>query len=168
MYITEKVDVASNNKPEAIGVLSHFKERSDEDGSRPEGCHIQAVLKPEAFATLVGALQAGRVLDRVTARVQGLEYGWEPDGSGMVWDIAKAPKAPVVELSFGIPLTPPEPTPSSDAEDEVDETNFPASGADIRRLQEVVARKIDLLTSSMWKVAISIGTGVLVAWLLLR
>ncbi len=106
MYLVEATDVADvSEKENNIGALFCFEERSRDDDFRPEECHIEAGLNRDIFNALLSAIQAGRLPDRVSVTVHGLEYGWEPDGSGKIWDVKALKRAPVTNLSFGIRLT---------------------------------------------------------------
>jgi hypothetical protein len=104
MLLQESADVVSvPEKEEPIGILSYLEESSGDYNFSPEGCHIQAVINREVFKTLLSAIQAGRLPDRVSVTVRGLKYyGW--DGSGKTWDVKTLANAPVTNLSFDILL----------------------------------------------------------------
>ncbi|MGH9890899.1 MAG: hypothetical protein ACREA0_02720 [bacterium] len=112
-----------------IGYLSHGPESTCE----LEGCHIEAHIHRETFTSLLETLQAGRMPDWVNVKVKGLTYGWEPDGTGKVWDISANANVPVLELTVRIPLAAAPVLTTSEGEDE-HVSHFPATSAHVKAL----------------------------------
>lgn len=167
MYLVEKGAPTEEQKSEAVGVLSYFEESSDDYHTTPEECHLEVAFDADSFHSLLTSLQAGRIPDWVSVRVQGLEHGWEPDGSGKVWDVKETPQAPVISVSFGIPLTAPQArTPANDNDDEVGST-LPASSADILELRSTMANQTALLVNALWK-SVTVIVAVALVLLLIR
>lgn len=81
-------------KPEAtedaIDLLSYIEPISSSDGFLDSGASYQATcqLPSEQIDELIAAARIGRLPASFDISVEGpgIEYGWEPDGSGMEWD----------------------------------------------------------------------------------
>jgi hypothetical protein len=166
MLLWERVDVVSvPEKEEPIGILFYLKEVSSRyENLSPEACHIKAVINQEVFNTLLSAIQAGRLPDRVSVTVRGLEYGPEPDGRGKIWDVKGLERAPVTNVSFGILLIPSNTESSVDSSSSDSIGRLPASSADIRMLQSHIADQIALLTRTVWT-ALAFLSVVLLLWI---
>lgn len=93
LWTIEFIDRGSGNEltklHNAVGLLSYFKEfesKFDEDYC-PEACHGWAILDPPTFSVLRDMALEGKLASGMRLHVLGMEYGWEPDGSGKVWDV---------------------------------------------------------------------------------
>lgn len=105
-YITEGVTYNDHaEKQGAIGFLKYWPECQSADDHSPETCHVSFALKPEIFGTLLSALQKGYLPKTIHIEVKGLEWGQEPDGSGVVWNVEAANALPVVEVKFIVSLS---------------------------------------------------------------
>ena len=166
MYLFEKETAVGDQAPEAVGVLSYFEASSDDFHSNPEECHIEAGLDRDNFQTLVAALQAGRVPDWISIRAQGLTHGWEPDGSGKVWDTKNTPQAPVISVSFGMPLTSSQAHFLAEDEDEVG-GSLPASSADIALLRSTILSQTTLLVNTI-RNSVAVIVVVALIWFFVR
>lgn len=74
----------------AIGMLNYYAARHseyDDIDDTPEACYAWANLDSEAFALLRDMAQAGKLPAGFRLNCYGISYGWEPDGSGKVWDV---------------------------------------------------------------------------------
>lgn len=87
---------------EAIGFFKYWPERQSEDDSRPETCHVSVALTLDVFGTLLSALQNGRLPKAIHIKVKGLEWGWEPDGSGVVWDVEASDALPAGFANYAL------------------------------------------------------------------
>jgi hypothetical protein len=163
MYLREAIE--PSKEVEALGTLSHFDAMSDDYDSEPENCHVDAALKPDNFALLLSAMQTGRVPNSVNITVRGLEYGPDPKGRIKVWDVTAMRCAPVIKLSFGIPLTVHGLEESSDAEELETADNLPASKADIRSLQQELSQQFALLGRSARKTFIGVVAAAFLMWI---
>ena len=160
MRLQERVDVVGvPEKEEPIGVLSYL-----EEGSGPEGCHIEAVINPEIFSALLSAIQAGRLPDRVSVTVRGLKYGSDRDGREKIWNVKALENASVMNLSFGILLIASD-TESSDSSSAESIGHLPASSADIRTLQSNITDQIAVLSRTVWQALACLVGAVLVLWI---
>ncbi len=87
----------------AIGMLNYYPERQDVDYSVSEGCSAWAHLEKESFALLSSFVLSGRLPTSIRIHTKGgLRYGWEPDGSGKVWDVQANPNSSVQQLEISL------------------------------------------------------------------
>lgn len=74
----------------AIGLINYYEESKyeayDIDDS-PEACDAWAILDSPTFALLRDMALTGRLPAAFRLEARGIKYGWEPDGSGKVWDV---------------------------------------------------------------------------------
>jgi len=130
------------DKQKAIGYLSHHEAAKDSTLLLDETCYISAALAPATFSSLLTVLESGRLPNQIYTRIRGLKYGWEPDGSGKVWDIAKTPGPSVLEIKFSTPLI----TSGEDRDGEQDTFDYsPPARGDIERLERSVAEALAAL-----------------------
>gem|GEM_PF-2344107 len=82
----------------AVGLINHYEEYKSEHydiDDSPEACHAWVNLDSLTFALLRDMALAGKLPRAFRFEARGIEYGWEPDGSGKVWDV-KAHKNAVI------------------------------------------------------------------------
>ncbi len=89
----------------AIGYLKYHPESHGIEHNFPETCNASFALKAEIFGTLLSAIQSGHLPASISVVTKGLEWGWEPDGSGVVWDTKACPNVPIVEVGFNVPFS---------------------------------------------------------------
>jgi len=82
--------------------MHYFEEATDDLSSHPSSIMFNGFVEPEAFTELADHIKSGLVPETITvefadglsrlftttgenARKRVLEYGWEPDGSGVIW-----------------------------------------------------------------------------------
>ena len=87
---------------QAIGRMNYFSSREHEFVDIPESSHLWAHLEDRSFDLLTQSVLAGHVPTNVRVDVKGLKWGWEPDGSAVVWDIAKGPNATITHLEMAL------------------------------------------------------------------
>lgn len=98
----------NENKISTLGFFPTSESRDDLPG-RDASLEAFIFVGDEIFDRLVRSIQAGRKPDSIHIDLSsdGLEYGWEPDGSRMVWKIDK-PTSPtyikVEGMQLNIPL----------------------------------------------------------------
>lgn len=166
MRLLEGTDVAGVPEIEkTIGVLSYLKENSRDYNFDPEGCHIDAVINRENFNTLLSAIQAGRLPDRVSVTVRGLKYGSEIDGRGKTWDVKALENAPVTNLAFGILLIASNGEFSTNSSSSESIGHLPASSADIQALRSHIADQIAVLSRTVWQALACLVGAVLLLWI---
>ncbi len=103
--ITEAVTYNDHaTEQDAIGFLKYWAERQSTDDHSPEKCCVSVALKPDVFGTLLNALQNGCLPNAIHIDVKGLKYGWEADGSGIVWNLEAANALSIIEARFNVPL----------------------------------------------------------------
>ena len=93
---------AFSQEHKAIGQLDYLARMEpgiDDDGF-PESCAAWAILDPASFALVRDMAVSGRLPECIRLRAQGLTYGWEPDGSGKVWDIEAKPHVAIGEIEI--------------------------------------------------------------------
>jgi hypothetical protein len=93
---------------EAIGFITYYsgaRGRVDPDN---EICQVSFFLEPRDFESLVSACRAKSEAIHFSINADGMEVGWQPDGSGSEWDVVKHPKIPIVYMQFQIDLSPPQ------------------------------------------------------------
>lgn len=116
----------------AIGMLNYYTATEDVDYSIEEGGSAWAHLEHEPFSLLSKFVMSGRLPSSVRIHAQGggLRYGWEPDGSGKVWDVKANKNAPVkqLEISLGI-------VGQSEDEEAVTEIHRPVAADDLHNLE---------------------------------
>lgn len=105
-------------EPEKKGMIHYWKGSDDLIFPAPP-CYNLTIFLPSAdYEDLRRTAGAGLPLRTVRIDVEGMKYGWEPDGSGKKWDNISTPTLEVVgcALFFGHPEEeeivpdPPEPT----------------------------------------------------------
>lgn len=87
----------------AVGMINYFEERRskhDDIDDSPEGCDAWANVDAETFALLREMALAGRLPSSFRLHVSGMNYGWEPDGSGKVWDVKAHKNASINKLEI--------------------------------------------------------------------
>jgi hypothetical protein len=97
---------------EKVGRLGFFppSESRDDLPGRDASLEAFVFVSDDTFDRLVGSIQAGKKPDSIYVDIgnrEGLEYGWEPDGSRIVWKLDK-PSSPsyvnVAGMQLDIPL----------------------------------------------------------------
>lgn len=74
----------------AVGLINYHEQFTSEHidiDDVPEACHAWANLDSPTFALLREMALAGKLPRAFRLEARGIEYGWEPDGSGKVWDV---------------------------------------------------------------------------------
>ena len=157
-YITEAVTYNDHATEQgAIGFLKYWAERQSADDHSPEACNVSVALKPEIFDTLLTALQNGRLPKAIHIDVKGLEYGWEPDGSGIVWNVEAADALPIVEARFNVPLSAEHqrPTHSDPSEIPAVSDQHPSTTRDIKSLEKTLVSVLQKLETSLTRIGVS-------------
>lgn len=78
------------------GSLMYSQAWDDDISPTPASYHMTLRMDENDLFRLMDAVRAGTKLVRVSVSANQMEYGWEPDGSGMRWDNASHPS---VEIS---------------------------------------------------------------------
>jgi hypothetical protein len=162
LYLREDLNPAKETPfGAAIGYLAHSPSyRSDYD-SDPERCSFDASIAPQRLSALIGALQMGRLPRSVTLAVNGMEMGWEPDGSGLEWDVERYRRLPLRKVHFAVPLASRMQTEDPDEE----ALPVPATGTDVlavtTAIQTTSQRVAAQLVRSTW---IIVAAVIIAAW----
>jgi hypothetical protein len=142
----------------AIGFLKYGPESQRADDHSPETCYASVALKPECFCTLLSALQAGRLPKSIHIEAKGMEFGWKPDGSGVVWNVNSASTLPIVDIRFNVPLIADlQPlTPSSPFEIPVVSDRHPSTTYDIKSLERTLISVLQKLETRFSRIGVSV------------
>lgn len=84
----------------AVGLINYYEARESDEFDSPERCHAWANLDAATFAVLREMALAGKLPTTIRLHAYGMNYGWEPDGSGKVWDVKAYKNAPIGEINF--------------------------------------------------------------------
>ena len=107
-WIIRLLENNSSSKPidmgGPIGQLSHSPESTSSYEHDSEGCQADIALDHDTFASILDAIQTGRMPDWLNIKVEGLHYGMDLDGRDKVWDVASRAIVPILEISIRIPL----------------------------------------------------------------
>lgn len=155
-----------------IGIASYHEAIEDDEVSMGESVDLWVNAPGQTFQSTLKTLRSGRLPAVIQLAVRGLEYGWEPDGSGKVWDVVAKKHLPITNLQIHTPLVAPA-VAESEARlnewGEVDATQIPPSQADIKRLEAALLGQQRTLkesgTALHWILGVLV---VLVAFLLFR
>jgi hypothetical protein len=89
----------------AIGELCYFEGHTDGLYSVPPTLIFQVYIGEAEMRTLLEFARHGRFPRKISIDVEGVEYDWQPDGSGTKWDNAAEKRVPVTAINFSIPVT---------------------------------------------------------------
>lgn len=155
-----------------IGLASYHEAIDDDEASMGESIDLWVNAPTQTFQSTLETLRAGRLPAVIQLAVRGLEYGWEPDGSGKVWDVVANKHLPITNIQIHTPLVAPAVAESEAGLNEwgeVDATQVPPSQADINRLEAALLAQQRTLKESgtvlHWILGVLV---VLVAFLLFR
>lgn len=70
----------------AVGICSYHERVDDPEYGSPAVFSAYVGLPQQSISDLWTAWNAGKTISSITLEIDDLEYGWEPDGSGKVWD----------------------------------------------------------------------------------
>jgi hypothetical protein len=106
-------------------LMCYRGEVKTDDFYSPSSIDFDVFIAPTAFRELAGNLRSGFLPETITidlpspsfftrrysdGRVEKggpVEYGWEPDGSGMIWHNKRNPEIPVKSIRFDFPVVKP-------------------------------------------------------------
>lgn len=132
---TERSEFALESN--ALGMLTHSPAMPDDVfGDLPEACFVWAGLEPTTFNYIWELVMSGRLPQHLTVEVAGLEFGWEPDGSGKIWDVSKP--APVKSVQCTGVLAQIEPVRSDEDDEDSMIVATPPTTADLKALEASV------------------------------
>lgn len=139
----------------AIGMLNYFPGDQGVDYSVSEGCSAWAHLEKGTFALLSSFVLSGRTPSSIRIHaVGGLRHGWEPDGSGKVWDVQANPNSPVQRLEISLVAVE---TPDEDCTIGV---HRPVTAADLQNLEQSLATTISKKTrKNQHHASMDLGSG---------
>jgi hypothetical protein len=155
VYVTEAVAYNDHAREQgAIGFLKYWPESQSANDHSPETCHASFALKQELFCTLLSALQDGRLPKAIHIEMEGLQWGWEPGGRGVVWNVEAAKALPILEVRFNVPLlaefqhvAPDNPPAASD--------QHPSTTHDVKSLERSLVSVLQRLETRITRVGIA-------------
>lgn len=86
----------------AVGLVNYLAamEPGIDDDGFPESCAAWANVDSQTFALLREMALAGKLPVVFRLRIEGMTYGWAPDGSEKVWDVKDHPNAIINEVEI--------------------------------------------------------------------
>lgn len=84
-----QLDHVKGEKP-ICGYAQFFKERAGHIDSSPPALSILIVVKPEIFNEMASVKIHSAAVATLQIEIEGLEFGWEPDGSHRTWNLEDA------------------------------------------------------------------------------
>lgn len=87
-----------------IGYVLHAKETHSDSVSAPASISLHIRLRRAAFEWLYEYLIANQLPKEISVGMTGMNYGWEPDGSLVRWDIDKVPVPQIISVSLHCPI----------------------------------------------------------------
>jgi hypothetical protein len=107
----------------AIGGVHYFAASTHDFGSHPAALMFEIMVDDPEMETLL-QLAANRLYpSALNVTVEGMDYDWQPDGSGKKWDNIARPILPITAADFTLPIS--EPPTESDEEDSFDPSPAP-------------------------------------------
>ncbi len=124
-----------------IGFIQYVPAISDDLGLYVRAsCSVRVFVPKVTFDELLAAARLGRLPSHISIEVEGMQYDWQPDGSGKKWDNKAFPELAVTSIGFGgVPLV--APTMSSSFDRDLSAQVFPPTRSQLNELSE----KLDLL-----------------------
>lgn len=100
-------DTLSREGDTVCGTVSYHAEWQSKDGleGHPASISFDIYTPPDVMASLVRFAENGRFVKSVTVEVDGMEYGWAPDGSMKKWARNADNKfLPILSVNYELPL----------------------------------------------------------------
>jgi hypothetical protein len=91
-------------KEDAVGVIGYHEKLSSWDEVVPSSYSLQVGVSRPTFDELLFAARYGRIPERLSVDVDGMEYGSAPDGSTKKWDNKASSHLKISSFSFVLPL----------------------------------------------------------------
>ena len=162
-----RVTVFPGTEEAEKGTLSYFPARNDEFYAFPPQFIVQTALPLNQFNELLSAAKLGRMPSTISVEIEGMDYDWQPDGSGKKWDNKALPRLAVSSMRFSVPLV------VSHADDDsaqrgVTENGMPATRQQLDqlmdRLDKVSSETNKALKKILWALVIVGGFIVFAKW----
>ena len=138
----------AENTDRPVGLLTYVPEFQSKDDleSQPSTYQVDSGLPARQFDELVSAARHNRIPTSICVDVagEGVEYGWEPDGSGIDWNNKEHPSALIAELRFSLPFV----MPADDEDREVIEYTADTAPASRTQLDQLIQR-VDALRNDV-------------------
>ena len=129
----------------------------------PASYIVEILLFDTQLNELLAAARCGRAPSRISVDVEGMEYDWQPDGSGKKWDNKASPHLRIVSARFTVPVV--SPVTSNELERDPAEKIMPPTRLQLdqlsQRVDKLIAETKVGLRSLMWA-AIVVGVLLLI------
>lgn len=129
-----------------LGFLSYFPESNHDYHNFPATIHVQLFFPLEELNDFISSAKMGFLPSEISIRTDGMDYGWEPDGSAVKWENSKeANHIPVADACFNLTLASsiiPVIDPDGGQWDSPG-NNFPTTRIQVARLHHLVAQLMD-------------------------
>jgi hypothetical protein len=146
----------SHENPNGFGTLHYLAARDDDFHPFPPRFIVQTPIPAGHFDELLSAAKFGRIPSKISVDIEGMEYDWQPDGSGKKWDNKASPRLPVNSVLFDVPLIPR--TEEDGSERRLSENVMPATVLQVdqllQRLDSHSSEIVKTLTQVFWAVVI--------------
>lgn len=83
-----------------IGLASHIPPLNSPEYAHEEFFNLDLSTSPATVAAVIEMARSQPSYFTVSFEVEGLKYGWEPDGSGVEWDVFAQQHLAVVDAGF--------------------------------------------------------------------
>jgi hypothetical protein len=103
---TETAELKSKDDRKCIGHITYVPAFDDRYGpdSTPACCDARLFVPKITFDELLATARLGRLPSSIWIEVEGMEYDWQPDGSGKKWDNKAFPELNIISINFSLPL----------------------------------------------------------------
>jgi hypothetical protein len=152
-------------REDATGLIAYHEAHGGDDYSFPASYTIQIWVPRATFDELLSAARFGRMPSKMTIETKGMDYDWQPDGSGKKWDNKKSRYLKIDSFGFELPLYHPAvgnfPRPLSEEGMPTTRTQFDELSLRIDRLAEATQGGLKRL---LWSVIIVAVVFLLFRW----
>ncbi len=147
----------------ATGFIAYLEARSAVHDSCPPSYLIQIWVPDVYFDELVSAARHGRIPSNMHVDIEGMDYDWQPDGSGKKWDNKESQHLKVTSFDFTLPLFLPPSTDEyqrSPSEEGMSPTRAQFDHL-VQRIDRQTAETNERLTGLFW---LAIIVGLVILW----
>lgn len=84
------------------GWASFYDERKGSIDYTPASLQFSLIVEPDQFAAMLDVFQGSAGATTLNVGLDKLEFGWEPDGSHLIWKAEKNDKCPITSFSYHV------------------------------------------------------------------
>ena len=139
LSIFERTSDEPNEDEILLGTIRYSEKLDTVDLTLPASYNVYIYLPKARFEILLAAVSRGQKPSEIMINIEegGMQYGWQPDGSGKVWDNKTTPELLIKSITFITPLIGGDP--SDYLDDRQQEDGMPPSKAQLNELKERLA-----------------------------